>query len=90
MDIGSIIPRTVENPNRRSSSYKKQSRFKGSLRQIRGELLRILQKKEGDIAELQRCSRLLIESDPVRIKKAAESLKAEGFVKETAGVYTIQ
>jgi A/G-specific adenine glycosylase len=46
MDYGSYLKKTVPNPNRRSSNYSKQSKFKGSVREVRGEILRRLQKLE--------------------------------------------
>jgi A/G-specific adenine glycosylase len=42
MDYGSHLKKTVGNHNVRSKSYQKQSMFKGSDRQLRGSLLRIL------------------------------------------------
>ena len=40
MDYGSWLARAVPNPNRRSRHYAVQSKFEGSLRQVRGEVLR--------------------------------------------------
>ncbi len=40
MDYGSYLKTIVENPNKRSKHYVKQSKFEGSDRQIRGALLR--------------------------------------------------
>jgi A/G-specific adenine glycosylase len=42
MDYGSYIKKTYGNPNQRSRHYAKQSTFKGSDRQIRGEIIRRL------------------------------------------------
>jgi A/G-specific adenine glycosylase len=42
MDYGVKLKAEVENPNRRSSGYRKQSPFKGSARQVRGAILRAL------------------------------------------------
>lgn len=42
MDYGVKLKAEVENPNRRSSGYRKQSPFKGSARQARGAILRAL------------------------------------------------
>ena len=42
MDYGSWLARQVSNPNRRSKHYARQSTFEGSVRQIRGEVLRQL------------------------------------------------
>lgn len=45
MDYGVFLAKTEVNPNKKSKHYSKQSKFKGSLRQVRGEILRILLKE---------------------------------------------
>lgn len=42
MDYGSTLKRILPNPSRKSKHYTKQSSFVGSLRQTRGEILRLL------------------------------------------------
>ena len=42
MDYGSALRNLIDNPNRKSAQYKKQSPFAGSDRQIRGKILRML------------------------------------------------
>ncbi len=42
MDYGASIKKTFGNPNRQSKHYTKQSRFRGSDREIRGTILRLL------------------------------------------------
>jgi A/G-specific adenine glycosylase len=42
MDYGSYLKQTVPNPNIRSQHYTKQSKFQGSRRQLRGQILRLL------------------------------------------------
>lgn len=42
MDYGSYLKKTTENPARQSTQYVKQSRFEGSNRQIRGQILKLL------------------------------------------------
>ena len=58
LDYGSHLKRTVGNPSRRSKSHVRQSRFEGSHRQKRAELVRILldRRATGDatLAELTR------------------------------------
>ena len=58
LDYGSHLKRTVGNPSRRSKSHARQSRFEGSHRQKRAELVRILldRRATGDatLAELTR------------------------------------
>lgn len=42
MDYGSYLAKKVENPNRKSKHYSKQSKFVGSRRQTRGAILKLL------------------------------------------------
>ena len=42
LDYGAYLKRTIPNPSRRSSGHTRQSRFEGSHRQKRAELLRVL------------------------------------------------
>lgn len=42
MDYGSYLKSVLPNPSRQSKHHAKQSRFQGSARQVRGELLRLL------------------------------------------------
>lgn len=42
MDYGSMIGKTVQNPNRQSTHYAKQSIFEGSRRQVRSHIVKIL------------------------------------------------
>ncbi len=42
MDYGSYLKQVLPNPSRKSKHHSKQSTFKGSLRQVRGEVIRLL------------------------------------------------
>ncbi len=42
LDYGAYLKKTIPNPSRRSASYARQSRFEGSRRQKRAEIVRIL------------------------------------------------
>ena len=53
MDYGSYLKQTVGNLNKWSSTYSKQSRFKGSIRQLRGQVLRELHEGDKTIKELR-------------------------------------
>ena len=52
MDYGTWLAKTVENPNRKSKHYIKQSKFEGSKRQVRGSIIRELLKGERSREEL--------------------------------------
>ncbi len=54
MDYGSFLARQGDNPNRRSKHYAKQSKFAGSTRQIRGEVLRQLLDGSKKVTELSK------------------------------------
>ena len=53
MDYGSFLGKTIENPNRKSRSYSKQSVFSGSVREVRGEILRILSNTPMEISQIE-------------------------------------
>jgi A/G-specific adenine glycosylase len=46
MDYGAALKRRHGNPNTKSAQYRRQGRFEGSNRQIRGVILRVLVRKE--------------------------------------------
>jgi A/G-specific adenine glycosylase len=77
MDYGAVLAKQVPNPNRRSKHYAKQSQFEGSLRQIRGEVLRQL--LAGPRAEFE------IEDE--RLPQVLEALLGEGFIVKQSGSY---
>ena len=90
MDFGSLIPKAVVNPNRKSTEYKKQGVFSGSFRQTRGEILRMLRRQKADVATLIETSPLLSDKKPEYIRKAADSLVKDGFVSESGGLYIVR
>lgn len=80
MDYGSFLAtQQIPNPNRRSKHYAKQSKFSGSDRQIRGEILRLL------LAEGMSASQLTdalapYTQDAERIARIVQALTHEGFI----------
>lgn len=77
MDYGSYLAKIMENPNKRSKHYSVQSQFKGSDRQIRGEILRLLLKEALSEEKLIR----IIKKDPDKIKNILQDLIKEQFIK---------
>ncbi len=69
LDYGAYLKRTVPNPSRRSAGHTRQSRFEGSHRQKRAELLRVLLAHRG-------------EPDGVRLETICEEVAS---VEEKAG-----
>jgi len=84
MDYGSSLKKMTANPNRRSAHYAKQSAFKGSLRELRGKILR-------QCMTARLTERAIIAGygpkDRVRAKKALESLVRDGFLVIGPGGY---
>lgn len=78
MDYGAHLKKTVPNPSRKSAHHVRQSPFEGSVRQIRGALLRTLV-QEGSLLKTQ-LLRLYAENDAARAEEALKSLVGEGFI----------
>jgi A/G-specific adenine glycosylase len=85
MDYGSVLKKRTANPNRRSASYSRQSRFEGSDRQVRGRLLALVL-EEGAVTEGEAAART--GEDPGRVRRILADLAQEGFVAESDGTYT--
>lgn len=78
MDYGSYLPKQTTNPNRKSKHYTKQSKFEGSLRQVRGRILQILTAQNPiDTYQLEK----LVNVEPERFEKALSQLTSEGFLE---------
>jgi A/G-specific adenine glycosylase len=78
MDYGVMLRAEVENPNRRSAHYRRQGPFKGSNRQARGMILRLLLKESGS-SESEIARKLGLAADVVVRNVAA--LEKEGFLE---------
>jgi A/G-specific adenine glycosylase len=79
MDYGSSLKKAVGNLNRQSKSYAKQSRFEGSLRQVRGQVLRSLGAGPRRLADL----RSEITDD--RLDGVVAALVQEGMIRNQDG-----
>lgn len=79
MDYGVMLKKTHPELNKRSKKYRKQKKFKGSNRQIRGQVLKLFLKKS------ERTEKNVIKSlnfKEERIKKVLKDLQKEGFLKK--------
>ena len=85
MDYGTILKKRTANPNRRSASYARQSRFEGSDRQVRGKILALVL-EEGTVTGEQVITRVC--EDPGRVRRILGDLEKEGFIAESEGTYT--
>ncbi len=79
MDQGVLLKKLYPNPGRKSAHYNKQSPFKDSDRQIRGQILKILigSTKCTEDQLLQ-----ILGKDERRVKKILEQLYKEGFIQK--------
>lgn len=76
MDYGSSLKKSIGNESRRSRHYTKQSKFEGSDRQIRGEILRRLATQDN----LAITEALALSSDALRVKGIIYQLVKEGLI----------
>jgi A/G-specific adenine glycosylase len=82
MDYGSYLKKILPNPSRRSKNYSKQSKFTGSLRQVRGEIIRLLTKYDTmSTDELFK----KIQSNKLHFSDALEQLHQEKLVVRDSG-----
>lgn len=80
MDYGSYLKRQGAGRNDKSRHYKKQSALKGSIREVRGQILKELTASDETLAEL----RLTLKADE-RFEPALNGLLRDGLVSETEG-----
>jgi A/G-specific adenine glycosylase len=98
LDYGAHLKKTVPNPTRRSGSYARQSRFEGSLRQKRAEVVRILLAARAEQVELTsaQVAALLAEEERANGREAPAAgaaekilgaLEREGFCSQAGGLW---
>lgn len=86
MDYGTYLKKTYGNPNKRSSHHTVQSQFKGSDRQIRGAIIRLLTQKKHTRAEL--LSKLSSFED-IRVDAQIAKLLSEQMVVQKGKQYLL-
>ncbi len=100
LDYGAWLKKSVPTPSRRSSSYARQSRFEGSFRQKRAEVVRILlsAREMGLAPTSEQVAALLAEEEaacgravpgPGVACDVLASLEREGFCRLEGGAWTI-
>lgn len=78
MDYGVYLKKQFKNPSRKSAHHIRQSKFEGSNRQLRGNILKILTKKNRiSKTELHR----EINTNKKTLEKNLVQLEKEGFIK---------
>lgn len=86
MDYGAALKKILPNPSRKSAHYTRQSPFKGSRRQIRGAILRVLSREGALTLEgLEQHSGY----ERSRLVSVLQDLQKESFVAESGGQYHI-
>jgi A/G-specific adenine glycosylase len=83
MDYGSYLKRAVGNPNVASKAYAKQSNFKGSKRQVRGQVIRLLSARPQTRAELQSAT------NDERLASVLQDLEREGLISKTGQSFSL-
>ena len=85
LDYGAYLKKTIPNPSRRSKSHVKQSRFEGSHRQKRAELLRVLlvHKDEGG-AEFETLHQELCQIEVNAGRETLDEQVTHGLLEELA------
>jgi len=85
MDYGAHLKSQVKNPNRRAKNYAVQPKFEGSLREIRGAVLRNLMEKKMTAAQLVK----VIGKDTRKTKIIILALTKEGLIKQHKKSYSL-
>ena len=80
MDYGVMLKKTHPELNKKSAHYRKQTPFKGSNRQLRGEVLKILIKTE-TLHKLD-FEKKFVNFEQKRVRNVLNQLEKEGFVKK--------
>lgn len=83
LDYGSYIKTTHGNPNARSKHYAKQSKFVGSNRQVRGAVLRALEKSAMGKVYLM----AQLQFDRVKTEKVLRDLLSEGLISKRGAIF---
>lgn len=85
MDYGSYLPKIAKrNSNTQSKHYTKQSKFKGSLRELRGKILRAINNEPKTLVALNRSC-----DNNTRVKEALDSLIKDGLIKYAKRKYQL-
>lgn len=78
MDYGVYLKKEFKNPSRQSVHHAKQSRFKGSNRELRGALIRLLAIKSHSSIQLVK----ILGRDMIDVQTALQQLVAEGLLQQ--------
>jgi A/G-specific adenine glycosylase len=79
MDYGANLGKQKENPNLKSKHHKKQSKFEGSTRQLRGKIIRLLTQSTKPLTTT-RIAHCLEQSEDT-VERILSDLAKEGFIE---------
>ncbi len=82
MDYGTWLKQNVKKNTSQSVHYKKQSKFKGSTREVRGQIVRVLGEGDMTLEDLQRNI-----SFDERFRPALEGLLGDGLIVQSGDVF---
>ena len=83
MDYGSYLKQTIPNPNVRSKHFTRQSAFEGSVRQIRGQIIKLLTVGPVSLTKLQNT---IVDT---RLITVLGSLQDEGLISQRGSTYRL-
>lgn len=84
MDYGAYLGKQRDNPNKKSKQYVKQKRFKGSVREVRGGILKLLLSQPHSEETLKK------EYTDERLSVALEQLQKEEFIEKKGNIFRIK
>jgi len=85
MDYGTDLKEQFPNPSRKSAQYAKQKPLKGSVREVRGWIMKqLVQNKQVSLAEIQAVF------DEDRTQKAITGLVKDCLITEQKGTYLLK
>jgi A/G-specific adenine glycosylase len=85
MDYGSWLKKHVPNPSRRSKHHAKQSAFEGSIRQLRGKIIKALLKGARSELMLGR----YISGHSARMASVLNAMLKEGLIAKKGSTWRI-
>lgn len=86
MDYGCYLKQAGKNPSRKSKHHVKQSKFKGSNRELRAQILRFILQKPATLVEV---SMAFPDKATAVVTKNIIDLEKEGFLKRTETTYSV-
>ena len=88
MDYGAFLATQIENPNRKSDKYRKQSKFEGSIRQLRGAVLKVIT-RDGAVGLHALMAKLAIQRSEKEVQTVLRKLEMEKFIVQVRGKWQI-